>query len=180
MTDDPNRAKSHFLLMREGSDMDCTVGKRLRATEETSLEWAEQMLDILIRLDDDLQSFDAMVQCRIHSLSLPESLSSEELRNRMPDLEEMAHQVEQGIQHLRNGVRDVMMSMQQQDVIGQSVARAASALEKRAAVMKRGAEELDCKNYPANEIAEIHRAYRAEDDLHRAAGLDEEEYKAAA
>ena len=179
MTDEPNKAEYPFALLRDGSYMDDSLVQRLRATEEISLEWAEQMLDVLIRLDDDLQAFDARVRQQIHSLQATESLSSEERAKRLPGLEEMADHTEQSIQCLRNGVRDVMMSMQQQDVIGQAIARAASALEKRAAAIGRIVEGLGGSHDPTNEIAQIHSAYRTEDDLHREVGLDEA-YKAAA
>jgi hypothetical protein len=92
-------------------------------------------------------------------------------------------QAAQRVQRLRDDVREVMMSMQNQDVIGQAIGRAATALEKRAAVLGRD----DGIPHDQNEVAEIHRVYRSEDDLHRSVddlhrsvGRGEAEYKAAA
>jgi hypothetical protein len=180
MANDLVRTQAYISLLRDCSTMDDSVVERLRATVEVSMEWAEQTLDVLIRLDDELKAFDGEVKQQLHSLCLPESQAGGGSGDRIPRLEEVAHQAGQSVDRLRNGVREVMMSMQNQDVIGQALERAASALEKRAAAIERVGEVLENSPLQTDEIAEIHRVYRTEDDLHRAAGSDGAEYKAAA
>jgi hypothetical protein len=180
MTNNPDRAEPHFSLLRDCSHMDASVVERLRATVQVSQEWAEQALDVIIQLDDDLQALDAMVKQQIHSLTLHENFACEETGNRIPCLEEIANQTELRVQHLRNGVRDLMMSMMQQDVIGQAIERSANALEKRVAAIGKVVVGLESSHLHTTEIAEIHRIYRADDNLHRTPGFGEGKYETAA
>jgi len=158
MIDNSRRADAQRLLLRDCLRMDASIAERLHATVEMSVEWAEQALDILIRLDDDLQAFDATVKQSVHSLRVDDGAT-------LP-MADLARQTEQSVQRLRDGLRDVMMSMQNQDVMGQSIERAASALEKRIAAIGSAMELLDSRHTGNSEVAEIHRIYRAEDDLH--------------
>ena len=180
MANDLIRTQAYISLLHDCSTMDGSVVERLRATLEVSMEWAEQTLDVLIRLDDELKAFDGVVKQQLHSLCLPEGPVAGEAGDRIPRLEEVSLQTQQSVDRLRNGVREVMMSMQNQDVIGQALERAASALEKRAAAIERVGEAPDSSPLHTDEIAEIHRVYRTEDDLHRTAGSDGAEYRAAA
>lgn len=183
MTNDPSVAEGHFTLMRACSSMDDFVVERLRATVEMSLGWADETLNILLRLDDDLQVFDAHMVRQIQSLSPGGAPLDGVKPDQPPNLEELVRQTEQSVQGLRNGIRDIMMSMQYQDVIGQSVERAASAVEKRAAAVGRVVEMSGVSESHTDEVAEIHSAYRKDDDLHRPPVLnedDKEEYHAAA
>ncbi len=162
MISDLTMSESNCTLMSDYSSMDASVVERLRATVEVSLQWADQTLDVLIRLDDDLQALDAMVEQQAH----------------LPGLEQIVNQAQHRVQGLRRGVRDVMMSMQQQDVIGQAIERAAAALEKRTAALEKVVGQSDGAHLPTNEVAEIHRAYRAEDNLHRASSEEQKKYNA--
>lgn len=167
MTDQPGFVMPPCSLLRDCSDMDHSVVARLRATVQLSVTWAEQTLDALIHLDNDLEVLEAMVKQQV-TAPLQHVWSAS-----------CTPQTDSHVQRLRHCVREMMMSMQHQDVIGQAIERAAGALEKRAATVVKAMVTQDSHPPYTLEVIQIHRAYQTEDDMHRAANWNMESREAA-
>ncbi len=168
MTDYCSEQERHLLTLRDCSNMDSLVVERLRDTVQISLNWADEILDVLIRIDRDVDVLETALECYAKTSKVPGSALLPEIELINAQYAKMAAAADSHLNSVRTGLRDAMTSMQNQDVIGQSIDRAASILNKRSEAMAKAAQDCDHGKLRSNEIADLHREYLADDDLHRA------------
>jgi hypothetical protein len=159
------------------SSLDWLLVERLRATVQTSLEWADGALDIFIELEELTQELEDLT--KLHPEPRQTSGLEPGCGGRSMPGDEFSVRAATGVQRIRRAVRDATMSMQYQDVIGQAIERAACALEKRAAITDKLAQTGEQRVSELSEVAEIRIAYQVDDDLHRMQTDDNATRKAA-
>jgi hypothetical protein len=141
--------------------MDASIVERLRDYVDMSRICTDHTLEILTKLDADLQVFAATVRRQMLGLSISDGSTC----SGDAGLLELAHESEQCAQNLRAAVRDAIVSVRHQDTIGQPVERAATALEQRSDAIGRVVDQPKFKCIRTDEIAEIHRLYRLENGM---------------
>ena len=163
-----SREERHLLTLRDCSIMDNLVVERLRDTVQISLTWADDILDILIQMDRDVYGLETVLQGYAKAVQKtgPRLLPDIEIMNEQHA--EMAAAANLHLVNVKARLRDTMTSMQNQDVIGQAICRAADILGKRAEALAKAADGSDQGFIRSSEIADLHREYVADDDLHRA------------
>ena len=169
LSENPGGQVLSYSLLRDCAQMDRSVVERLRATTDISLEWAEQMLDLISSLDSELHTLASQFDSdQFDSEQLPVSGANDQPRCDTPlDSQLERKRVAQSVRSLRTGMRDLLMSMQHQDLIGQAIERAASALEQRSKVIERLMKQRGGLSTLPSEIAEIDTTYCTEDNRHR-------------
>jgi|GEM_PF-7040017 hypothetical protein len=168
MTDYSSEQERLRLTLRACSNMDSLMVERLRDTVQISVNWADEILDILIQMDHDVHGLEAALQYYANKVQTTESAQPREIENMSEQYEAMNSAASCRLESVRAGIRDTMTSMQNQDVIGQAIERAAAILDKRAEAMAKAADDSNHGKLHSAEIADLHRKYLEEDDLHRA------------